>query len=123
MSELNVPALEAIAVATHDTESAVAAVPAGDEPFVYLVCGTWSLLGTERTEPLITSETLRYDFSNEGGVGDTFQLLKNIMGLWILQECKREWDERALHDNPLTWSELVEMCKAGRAVSLLDQSR
>ncbi len=109
--ELNVPALEAIAVATHDTESAVAAIPAGDEPFVYLVCGTWSLLGTERTEPLITSETLRYDFSNEGGAGDTFQLLKNIMGLWILQECKREWDERALHDNPLTWSELVESAK------------
>ncbi|MFC5403993.1 rhamnulokinase [Cohnella soli] len=94
MAELGVPAMQAVAVGTHDTESAVAAVPAGDEPFAFLVCGTWSLLGTEMAGPLLTDETLALDFSNEGGVGGTYQLLKNIMGLWILQECKREWDEQ-----------------------------
>ncbi|MBB6730287.1 rhamnulokinase [Cohnella sp. CBP 2801] len=91
--ELGVPPIRAIAVGTHDTESAVAAVPADGESFAYLVCGTWSLLGTELPEPLLTPETMEAEFSNEGGVGDTYQLLKNIMGLWILQECKREWDE------------------------------
>lgn len=94
-SELDVPAIEAIAVGTHDTESAIAAVPAsGDGAFAYLVCGTWSLLGTELDQPLVTPEAMELDFSNEGGVGNTYQLLKNIMGLWILQECKREWDEQ-----------------------------
>lgn len=92
--ELGVPAVTAVAVGTHDTESAIAAVPAtSGEPFAYLVCGTWSLLGTELQEPLLTGETMELQFSNEGGVGGTYQLLKNIMGLWLLQECKREWDE------------------------------
>ncbi|MEV5028840.1 rhamnulokinase [Paenibacillus sp. LPE1-1-1.1] len=96
-AELDVPPMEAVAVGTHDTESAAAAVPAsGDSPFAYLVCGTWSLLGTELASPLVTPEAQALDFSNEGGVGGTYQLLKNIMGLWILQECKREWDEQGL---------------------------
>lgn len=90
--ELNVPAIDAVAVATHDTESAIAAVPAEEESFIYLVCGTWSLFGTERDAPMLTEEARLLDFSNEGGAGGKFQLLKNIMGLWILQECKREWD-------------------------------
>jgi rhamnulokinase len=95
--ELDVPAMTAVAVGTHDTESAVAAVPAdGERPFAYLVCGTWSLLGTELAQPIVTAEAQVLDFSNEGGVGGTYQLLKNIMGLWILQECKREWDEQGL---------------------------
>jgi len=92
--ELGVPAIRAVSVGTHDTESAIAAVPAGDEPFAFLVCGTWSLLGTEMDGPLLSPETMELEFSNEGGVGGTYQLLKNIMGLWLLQECKREWDEQ-----------------------------
>lgn len=91
--ELRIPPLSAVAVGSHDTASAIAAVPAGGEPFAYLVCGTWSLLGTELSEPVLEPETLALSFSNEGGVGGTYQLLKNIMGLWILQECKREWEE------------------------------
>lgn len=102
--ELGVPPIHAIAVATHDTESAVVAVPVSEEPFVYLVCGTWSLLGTEREEPLLTLETMQNAFSNEGGAGGTYQLLKNIMGLWILQECKREWDAGGMI---LSYPELV----------------
>lgn len=105
-AELNVPAMQAVAVGTHDTESAIAAVPAGDEPFAYLVCGTWSLLGTEMDQPLLGRETMELQFSNEGGVGGTYQLLKNIMGLWLLQECKREWDEQG---NEIAYPELVRM--------------
>lgn len=100
--------LQAVAVGTHDTESAIAAVPAGDEPFAYLVCGTWSLLGTEMVQPLLGRETMEMEFSNEGGVGGTYQLLKNIMGLWLLQECKREWDEQG---NELSFPELVHMAE------------
>ncbi len=102
--ELDVPPIIAVAVGTHDTESAIAAVPTMKEQFAYLVCGTWSLLGTERAHPLLSPEAMALDFSNEGGVGGTYQLLKNIMGLWILQECKREWEE---HGNEISYSELV----------------
>ncbi|WP_130616469.1 rhamnulokinase [Cohnella abietis] len=107
-AELGVPALQAVAVGTHDTESAIAAVPAGDEPFAFLVCGTWSLLGTEMLQPLLSDETLQLNFSNEGGVGETYQLLKNIMGLWLLQECKREWDEQG---QETSFPELVKMAE------------
>mgnify|MGYP000654585455 CR=1 FL=1 len=112
--EIDVPPIMAVAVGTHDTESAIAAVPtfAGNGPFAYLVCGTWSLLGTERQQPLLTPEAMALDFSNEGGVGDTYQLLKNIMGLWILQECKREWEEQG---NEITYSELVAAAQQARA--------
>jgi rhamnulokinase len=109
-AELGVPAIQAVAVGTHDTESAIAAVPAGDEPFAYLVCGTWSLLGTEMAGPLLSPETMELEFSNEGGVGGTYQLLKNIMGLWLLQECKREWDEQG---KGIDFPELVRL--AGEA--------
>ena len=106
--ELGVPAIRAVAVGTHDTESAIAAVPAGDEPFAFLVCGTWSLLGTEMDGPLLSPETMELEFSNEGGVGGTYQLLKNIMGLWLLQECKREWDEQG---KELGFPELVRLAE------------
>ncbi|MFC5649203.1 rhamnulokinase family protein [Paenibacillus solisilvae] len=106
--ELEVPPIQVVAVGTHDTESAITAVPAGDERFAYLVCGTWSLLGTELKEPLLTPETLSLEFSNEGGVGGTYQLLKNIMGLWILQECKREWDEQG---TVISYEELAQLAE------------
>ncbi|MBW5445430.1 rhamnulokinase [Cohnella sp. CFH 77786] len=108
--ELGVPAITAVSVGTHDTESAIAAVPAGDEPFAYLVCGTWSLLGTEMAEPLLTLDAMEMEFSNEGGVGGTYQLLKNIMGLWLLQECKREWDEKG--SGEIGYPELVAAAEA-----------
>ncbi|WP_373232302.1 rhamnulokinase family protein [Cohnella sp.] len=108
-AELGIPtAIQAVAVGTHDTESAIAAVPAGEEPFAYLVCGTWSLLGTEMAQPQLGRDTMELEFSNEGGVGGTYQLLKNIMGLWLLQECKREWDEGG---NELSFPELVRMAE------------
>jgi rhamnulokinase len=88
-----------VAPATHDTASAVAAVPAkvsntlpGAPPdWCYLSSGTWSLLGVEVPRPVISAETMRYNFTNEGGVAGTTRLLKNIMGLWLVQECRRTW--------------------------------
>jgi rhamnulokinase len=92
-TELGVPPIPVIAVGEHDTASAVAAVPAAGSSFAYISCGTWSLLGTELSEPILSEQALAWNFTNEGGVYGTTRLLKNIMGLWIIQECKRAWDK------------------------------
>jgi rhamnulokinase len=80
-----------IAVATHDTGSAIAAVPCQNAPCLYISCGTWSLMGFEAASPMITDETYRHNFTNEGGVAGKFRVLKNITGLWLLQECRKVW--------------------------------
>ncbi|MBZ9686040.1 rhamnulokinase [Clostridium estertheticum] len=92
--ELNVPSIKVIAVGGHDTASAVAAVPAVGENHVFISSGTWSLLGIENDRPIINDKVYKYNFTNEGGVNDKVLLLKNIMGLWILQECKRDWEKQ-----------------------------
>ena len=104
--ETGSPAIPVIASAGHDTASAVAAVPATGSDFVYLSSGTWSLMGVELDEPIINEQSLAYDLTNEGGVGDTFRLLKNIMGLWLVQECRREW---ARPGEPFSYDELTQM--------------
>ena len=76
-------------VAGHDTASAVLSVPAVDEGFLYISSGTWSLMGIESPEPVLTELSEKYDFTNEGGVFGTIRVLKNIMGLWIEQESRR----------------------------------
>ncbi|MGV2965407.1 rhamnulokinase family protein [Paenibacillus sp. FSL L8-0435] len=93
-NDLGLSPIPVIAVAEHDTGSAVVAVPATERSFAYLSCGTWSLMGTEIDHPAISSQSLALNFTNEGGAGGTFRLLKNIMGLWILQESMREWDRQ-----------------------------
>ena len=95
-----------IAVASHDTASAIASVPASGGNWAYLSSGTWSLLGIESPEPLVSEETLDMNFTNEGGVDGTSRFLKNIMGMWLIQECKRIWDE----EKELQWQEVVDMC-------------
>ncbi|MDR3119325.1 MAG: rhamnulokinase [Mediterranea sp.] len=84
-----------IAVAGHDTASAVAAVPARSNDFAYLSSGTWSLMGIETQEPVINSETRALNFTNEGGVEGTIRLLKNICGMWLLERCRAGWGECA----------------------------
>ena len=109
--------LTVLAPGTHDTASAVAAVPAvgpasaagGPPDWCYLSSGTWSLLGVEVPRPVITAETLRYNLTNEGGVAGTTRLLKNIMGLWLVQECRRTW-ARAGRD--LSYEELIPRAEA-----------
>jgi rhamnulokinase len=83
--------LSVIAPACHDTGSAVAAAPAENADFAWLSSGTWSIMGAEVRQPDLTSQALAYNFTNEGGVFGTWRLSKNIMGLWLIQECKREW--------------------------------
>lgn len=106
-AELKLPPIRAVAVPEHDTGAAVVSVPVDtDETVVYLISGTWSLFGTELREPLLEPEALKLGFSNEGGMGGTARTLKNIMGLWLIQECKREWDQAgSVH----SFGELVEL--------------
>ena len=96
-SQLGMEEVPLIAVATHDTGSAVAAVPASEGSFAFLSSGTWSLMGVETDRPVINENTLKWNYTNEGCVGGRYRLLKNIMGLWIIQECKREWDRNGEH--------------------------
>ena len=83
-----------IASAGHDTASAIAAVPAFAADYIYLSSGTWSLMGVELDEPMITAESLNSDLTNEGGVGNKIRFLKNITGLWLVQECRRVWAQQ-----------------------------
>ena len=82
---------EVITVASHDTASAVIAVPTQEEDFIYISSGTWSLMGTELREPLISEQSRALNFTNEGGAMGTIRFLKNIMGLWLIQESRRQW--------------------------------
>ncbi|MGN0049118.1 MAG: rhamnulokinase family protein [Bacteroides sp.] len=84
-------AVPVIAVAGHDTASAVAAVPTVTNRYAYLSSGTWSLMGIESPTPVLTPEAERLNFTNEGGVGQTIRLLKNICGMWLLERCRSEW--------------------------------
>ena len=95
-----------VSVAGHDTASAVAAVPALDENFAYLSSGTWSLMGIESKEPIITPETYELNYTNEGGVEGTTRFLKNICGMWILEQCRKEW---ALMGKDYSYPEIVKM--------------
>ncbi|WP_127588681.1 rhamnulokinase [Paenibacillus koleovorans] len=114
--ELDIDAVPVIAVAEHDTGSAVAAVPATERSFAYLSCGTWSLMGTEVDRPVLSPLTQQLNFTNEGGVNGTFRLLKNIMGLWLLQESRREWErEGQSHSFP----DLVAMAEQAPAFATL----
>ena len=106
-----------IAPATHDTGSAVAAI-AARAGTAFLSSGTWSLLGTEIDNPVITSDALRLNFTNEGGVNGTTRLLKNVMGLWILQCCRHSWNA---HGKTFEHSELMELASREPAfASLID---
>jgi sugar (pentulose or hexulose) kinase len=112
-AELGCPQIPVAAIGSHDTASAVAAVPADSEnTWAYLSCGTWSLLGVEIPEPIINDLTFEYQFTNEGGVDGTIRLLKNIMGLWLVQECRRHWQAEG---QELSYAQLAEMAKKAAA--------
>jgi rhamnulokinase len=123
-AEVGVAGLTVLVPATHDTASAVAAVPAvtasttGTPDWCYLSSGTWSLLGVEVPRPVINADTLRFNFTNEGGVKDTTRLLKNIMGLWLLQECRRTWSKLG---RAFSYDDLLDYAAAAPAfASLVD---
>jgi len=83
--------VKVIATTSHDTASAVAAVPAVNKNFVYISSGTWSLVGIEVDKPIVNELSFKYNFTNEGGYNYTFRFLKNISGLWLIQELRKEW--------------------------------
>ena len=90
-AELGVSPIPVVAVASHDTASAVVAVPADTADFVYISSGTWSLMGIESKTPIINEKAYEYNFTNEAGYGGTTRFLKTIMGLWLIQESRRQW--------------------------------
>src|SRR5207244_12671282 len=111
-------AMPVLAPACHDTGSAVAAVPAQGSDWCYISSGTWSLMGVELAEPLINQKALQYNYTNEGGVGGTIRFLKNIMGLWLVQECRRAWERET---KTYSYQDLTRLAEAAQAfVSILN---
>lgn len=102
-------AVPVIAVAGHDTASAVAAVPCEDENFAYLSSGTWSLMGIEAPQPVMTEESYQLNFTNEGGLDGSIRFLKNICGMWLLEQCRREW---AAEGQEYSYGELIDAALA-----------
>jgi rhamnulokinase len=110
LADLGLNVGRVIAPGTHDTASAVAAVPfESNEHAAYISSGTWSLVGIEVGEPVINREALEANLTNEGGVGGTFRLLKNVMGLWLLQECRRAWSVKGAD---MAYDELLRLAEA-----------
>ena len=109
---------DVIAPACHDTASAVASVPASGKNWAFLSSGTWSLMGIESPEPIINDVSLKNNFTNEGGVNGMIRFLKNIMGLWLLQSCRRVWIKEG---HTIDYGELMELAKQAPAFrSLVD---
>lgn len=108
-------AIPVVAVAGHDTASAVAAVPAEDKEYAYLSCGTWSLMGIESAEPIINKDSFRENFTNEGGIEGTTRFLKNICGLWLFEQSRKEFK-----DVPESVGELVALCEKSSYEGLIN---
>jgi len=108
--------LSVIAPACHDTGSAVVGVPAKKPGFVWISSGTWSVVGVEWPAPVINERSLAYNFTNEGGVDGTFRFSRNVMGLWLLQECRRTWASQGDDLSYAEMSQLAAQVKPFRAV-------
>ncbi len=108
-SECGTSRVPVIAPGGHDTASSVAAVPATGSNWCYISSGTWSLMGVELDEPIINAKALKYDYTNEIGVGGKVRFLKNIMGLWLVQECRRHWQRQGSDHN---YAELTAMAES-----------
>lgn len=112
------PRTPVIASAGHDTASAVASVPAVGDSWAYLSSGTWSLFGVELKEPVLSEEAMNHNFTNEGGVRGTTRFLKNIIGLWPVQECRRYWLEQG---QEFTYAQLSDLARReGRVGAWVD---
>lgn len=106
-----------IAVAGHDTASAVAAVPASSPNFAYLSSGTWSLMGIEVEKPIINEVSFKNNFTNEGGIEGTTRFLKNITGMWILERCREQWKRSGLD---YSYDDMVRMAELSEFTSLIN---
>lgn len=109
-----------MATCSHDTGCAVAAVPAGDENWAYLSSGTWSLMGIELPSPILSDACRKFNFTNEVGLGHSIRLLKNISGMWLIQECRREWSSQG---HSLSYAEMSQLAEKSQPFrSLIDPS-
>ncbi len=116
--ELGVSPVPVVAVAEHDTQSAVVSVPTLEDDFIFISSGTWSLFGTELKEPIVNEKAVKYNISNEGGYGNTTTLLKNIIGLWLVQESRRQWQREG---KEFSFGELENLAnKAEKFQSFID---
>lgn len=115
-SETGSKSVPVIAVAGHDTASAIVSVPSTFNNFAYISSGTWSLMGIESPVPLVSDQTRQLNFTNEGGVGGTTRFLKNIMGMWLIQEVQRIWEEEGMK---YTWPAMVELARRSEPFQFL----
>ena len=120
--ELNLDAVRVVAPATHDTGSAIAGAPL-EEGWAYVSSGTWSLVGVERDEVLVNSRVARHNFTNEGGAFGTVRFLKNVMGLWIFESCRKEWEARGLGVDYETLLNQAEALKSSPGLIYPDDPR
>lgn len=117
-NELSVRRIPVIAVAGHDTASAIVSIPASDENFIYISTGTWIMVGVENPEPILSEKALLNNFTNEGGFGGKITFQKNMMGTWILQECRRQWGEHPAES--LSFDKIINMARNSSAESWID---
>ena len=106
--ETGIGKVPVVTVAGHDTASAILAVPAENPHFAYLSSGTWSLMGIETSAPIVTKESFEHNFTNEGGVEGTTCFLKNITGMWLLEQCRKEWEKEG---RTYTYPQMVDMAE------------
>lgn len=112
--ETGIGEVPVVAVAGHDTASAVIAIPAENEKFAYLSSGTWSLMGIEVDQPIITDQSQEYNFTNEGGIEGTTRFLKNITGMWLLEQCIKSWKRDGFD---YSYEQIIEMAQAESSFS------
>lgn len=106
--EVGLASIPVVAPACHDTGSAVAAIPSTEPDYAWISSGTWSVIGAEVAQPVINSKSLAYNFTNEGGIGKTFRLCKNITGLWLVQQCRHTWAQAG---EQLSYDTMVDLAQ------------
>ncbi|MEG1646238.1 MAG: rhamnulokinase family protein [Clostridia bacterium] len=112
-TELGIKQVPVIAVCTHDTASAIVSTPYSADPSIYISCGTWSLIGVENCEPVFSNK----HFTNEGGAFGSITYLQNVVGMWLMQECKRIWNES---DNTITFKKMDEFMEGSTINAIID---
>lgn len=112
MEESGAGAIAVVAPACHDTGSALVAVPAQNQDFAWISSGTWSIMGAEVRQPALGEKALAYNITNEGGAGGTWRLSKNIMGLWLVQECRRSWQSQG---EDLNYDEITRLARDAKS--------
>ena len=125
-SRLGLPRIDVVTPATHDTGSAVAAVPTastGTPNWAYISSGTWSLMGVEVAEAVLTPRAYELNVTNEGGIDGTYRLLRNIMGLWLVQECRRSWQRQGQDYDYTQLTQLASEAKPFRSLVQPDDAR